>query len=425
MARLLLITLILFCAIALIFIPWITGIAYVLNSLLQPQYLWPWVFEGVPIFKITAALAILGSIITLTKRKLSSDIFKETQNYCIVAIWILMHLSHALSPFKSSPVSVPADIVLGTINSIIIMYFVLLPLCESEKALKYLCYTFISVGLYYIYWANNAYLSAEWYKFIGGRLEGPVGSPYADGNALSTLIVMTLPFITLLYFRLKNIFIKLFILSVIPLAWHAITLFSSRAALLASVITIILTAYVLKSKKLNIFMIASFFIFIIYQGSTVLERTTTTIENAKIQGEEPINPRILSWSVGLKLIPEYPLFGVGVQQFESASASHFPGESPHVAHNTFLNFAVNSGLTSGILYLVLIFIVFKRLLRFRNIEIEFSNIFHYVLASSSIGLIGFFICSMFLDLIIFEPFYILLILNLLSYRAIENSRSVV
>lgn len=419
MAQLLLYVLIIFTSASLLFAPWITGLAYVANSLMQPQYIWFWIFPGVPIFRITAGLAIIGLFFGLAQKQFNLGIYKNKQNLILLVIWVWMHLSHLLSPYNGSPASVSPDVVLGTINSILIMYFVLLPLCNSDKALKYLCYTSIMVGVYYVYWANSAYLNQEWHRFINNRLAGPVNSPYRDANVLSTLIVMCLPFITLLYFRLNKMIYKAAILLVLPLALHAMILFSSRAALLASVLLLLPLAYVIRSKAAILMMVMLFFIFIGYQGAMLTDRAASTVSENQVDEEKAINPRLISWEAGLKLIPEYPLFGAGVQMFEAATRNHFPGMTPHVAHNTFINFSANTGLLTGILFLSLIYIAWKRLKMARNLNIPLSDPLYYALASSSISLLGFFICSMFLDLIIYEPFYVVLIINLIAFNRLE------
>lgn len=409
-------------SLSLFFAPWIAGSAYVLNSLLQPQFIWTWIFEGVPIFKITAGIAIFASFITLAKDNLKFAAYKNSQSWMLLALWGLMHVSNYLSPFKSASASVSPEIVLSTINSIMVMYFVLLPLCKNRDAILWFCYIIVGVGLYYTYWANSAYLNQEWYKFENNRLTGPFNSPYQDGNALSVLLIISLPFILFLCFRVKGVFFKTLIVLALPLTWHALILFSSRAALLASIITLILSAYIIKSKKINILLGVSFCIFLVYQGSLILNRTTDTIENAKVQTEEPINPRLISWEAGLKLIPIYPFLGVGVQKFEAAVSTHFPGMTPHVAHNTFLNFAVNSGIVSGFIFLMLIYGAFKKLKYCRSHSIDFNDNFHYALVSSSVGLLGFFVCSIFLDLIVFEPFYILLLINIISWQGVKETK---
>jgi hypothetical protein len=424
MGRALLFLLIFASAASLLVAPWITGLAYVANSLLQPQYIWYWIFQDIPIFRITAGLAIIGLMFTLAQKKASLEIYKNKQNLMILVIWIWMHLSHFLSPYKGSPASVSPEVVLGAFNSILIMYFVLLPLFDGEKALKYLCYTFILVGVYYIYWANSAYLNQEWHRFINDRLTGPNHSPYGDGNVLSTLIVMCLPFIILLYFRVNTFIFKATILLIVPLAWHAMVLFGSRASLLASVLSLLPLAYVIRSKSANLLIGLSFLLFMGYQGALLVDRATSTVSENQEAAEKPINPRLVSWEAGLKLIPEYPLFGAGVQMFEAATRDHFPGMTPHVAHNTFINFAANTGLLTGLLFLGLIYIACKRLRYARKFNGSLNDVSYYALTSSSISLIGFFICSIFLDLIIYEPFYIMLIINLVSFNKMGESQAI-
>lgn len=423
MAQLLLYILIIITSASLLFAPWITGLAYVANSLLQPQYIWFWIFEGLPIYRITAGLAILALILGVVQKKIDLGIYKHKQNLIIFSIWILMHLSHLFSPYKGAPASVSPELVLDTLNSIMIMYFVLLPLCQSERALRYLCYVFIFVGAYYTYWANSAYLNQEWYRFINDRLTGPRGSPYRDANVLSTLIVMCLPFVTLLYFRTEKLIIKVAVLLAVPLAWHAMILFSSRAALLASIFTMLPLAYIIRSKKANVVIGLAFLLFLGYQGAMLVERASGTVETARVETDKPINPRLVSWEAGLRLIPKYPILGVGVQKFEAAAEYHFPGMTPHVAHNTFINFAANAGLLTGILFLALIITAWSRVRRARIQEISLKNHDYYALCASSTSLIGFFVCSIFLDLIIYEPLYMALIINLISSVRL-NVRSV-
>lgn len=422
MGRLLLLLLIVLTGLSLFFAPWLSGLAYVFNSLLQPQYLWPWIFDGIPIYKITAGLAILGLVFARLQGKVSLDIYKRPQNYMLIGIWIWMHLSHLLSSFPDASVSVSPRVVLDTMNSIFIMYFVLLPFFRAEKPLRYACYVFALVGVYYIYWSNSAYFTQQWHLFSNNRLNGPRSSPYSDGNVLSVLVLMTLPFLILIFPRIKSWMMKAIFGLVVIFAWHSLILFSSRAALLASVVMIVLISYIVRSRKVNLILGISFALFISYQGALVLNRATDTVEHASIEPEQPINPRIVSWTVGLKLIPEYPVFGAGVQKFEAASQAHFPGETPHVAHNTFLNFSVNSGVITGGLFLVLIFTVFRRFREMRATAYEALDFSSYVLLSSSISVLTFFVCSIFLDLVIFEPFYLMLMINLVAWERWIESR---
>ncbi|WP_349343067.1 O-antigen ligase family protein [Marinobacter sp. MMG032] len=420
MGKLIIYLLIFATGVSLFFAPWIAGIGYVLNSLLQPQYIWPWIFSGIPIFRITAALAILGLVFALVQKKASFSVYREHQNLMILCLWFWMHLSHLFSPFEGSPASVSPDVVLSTINSILIMYFVLVSLCRSESAIIYLCYIFVAIGVYYAYWANMAYINQEWYRFTNNRLNGPYRSPYQDGNVLSTLLVMCIPFIIFLYFRVKNFLLRTAIILTVPAVWHALVLFGSRGAFLASAITLLVSGYMISSRKIKVIIGVSFCCFMVYQGALLLDRAASTVAEDNVQTEGAINPRLISWEAGLKLIPEYPLFGVGVQMFEAAATSHFPGMTPHVAHNTFLNFSANTGLLTGLIFLALNYIAFRRLIRAKKIITSLADLSSFAVVASSISIIGFFVCSLFLDLIIFEPFYIAMIINILAYKRLEN-----
>lgn len=423
MGRLLLFLLIALTGMSILVLPWMSGIAYILNSLWQPQYIWFWVFQGVPIYKITAGMAIIALFSAVAQKKVDFKCYQNKQNFIVVLLWGWVHLSDAFSSFPDAVVSVSPDIVLGALDSIFIMYFVLLPLFDNGRGINFLCYAFLFVGGYYVYWSNSAYFSQEWFKFVNGRLVGPSGSPYEDGNVLSVLLVMCMPFIILFYFKLKYRMSRLVVLLYIPLSWHALVLLSSRAALLSAAVVLVAIAYVIRSKRANFVIVVSFMLFIAYQGALVMQRATDTIEIAEAYPEQPINPRLVSWEAGLRLIPKYPFLGAGVQKFEAATKAHFPGMTPHVAHNTFLNFSANTGLVAGFSFIALVYICIARLKLTRKWHYSLHDDDWYALLASSISMLGFFVCSLFLDLIIFEPFYVVLMLNLLSYRRVVNANS--
>jgi O-antigen ligase/polysaccharide polymerase Wzy-like membrane protein len=421
MGKVFLILLLMLTAASLLYAPWISGAAYFFNSLLQPQYLWSWIFEGIPIFTLTAGLAILGFAALTVKKELNWEALKSKQSLCLILIWIWMHLSNIFTPYPNAQSAVSPEVVLATLNSIVIMYFVLVGICNKEAPLIYFSYIFVAVGFYYLYWTNSAYISQSWHLFLNGRLRGPWGSPYKDENNMATLLVMCLPFILLSFFRFKNKFLKFVMLSAVPLTWHSLILVGSRGGLLATLVVIAGVAYIMKSKKFSVLIFFAFTTFMVYQGSLLLDRTTETFSSEKLEQEKPINPRLVSWSVAVDLIPMYPIFGVGVEKYQAASRAHFPGKTANVAHNTFLNFSANAGLLAGILFLIIVFSSVIKLRWIRNEEKKFDNPAFYALSASSLAILGFFICSIFLDLIIFEPFYLALVLNIVSWRFIQKS----
>lgn len=395
--------------------PWLTAAAYGLVSIVQPQYIWFWVLGDFPVFRVFAAFAILGLVVASLKKQANFSIYWQKQNVILVLLWIWLHLSDVFSPFPIYFAAVRADIVLNTLDSIMIMYLVVLPLVNTEKALMYLTYALVVAGLYYTYWCNKAYLDSAWYMFTNGRLDGPQRSPYRDGNVLSVLLVMSIPFITFYYFTAKHRLLKWGALLSLPFLFHALFLLGSRGALLSSGISLGLVAFFARSKQFSVALVLGFVAFLAYQGGAILNRTTSTVAQTSSSTNEPINPRLVSWEVGLKLIPEYPLLGAGVQRFQMASSYHFPGKSPHVAHNTFLQYAVDSGLPAGILFLSIAWVVFQRMRKIDRKTLDLNKPIHYCLVSSSIAYFGFFVCAVFLDLNIYEPIYYCLLINIIAW----------
>lgn len=420
MGKILLYGLLFFSAFLIFISPALAAIPYLANSLLQPQYIWRWVFEGIPIFKITAIYAILGALVLAAQGKIDWDLVKEKQNKYLIAILFLMHISHWLSPYEGVRVSVSPQIVLDTILSIFVMYFVLLVALSQKNIIKIFVLTFSICALYYVYWTNLAYFEQNWARFIQGRLAGPFRSPYRDGNVLSVLIVMFLPFVSLYAFVAKSKLLRFGSLLVIPFAWHSLVLMSSRAALLSSLITLLVVAFFLKSKKISIGIGLAFAVFLVYQGSLVLDRTTETISAAATEQERPVNPRLVSWSVGVDIAMEYPFLGAGVQMFEAAARDLYPGKTPHVAHNTFLNFSANTGLITGFLFLLILYSSIKRSIFHGLSDPDLRDPYFFALAASGSSLVGFLVCSVFLDLIIFEPFYVMLLINLAAHHFISK-----
>ncbi|QSP93523.1 O-antigen ligase family protein [Marinobacter salinisoli] len=407
-------------ALSLPLAPWVSAFIYFLNSIVQPQYVYPWTFPEIPVFKITAALSIIGLGISIISGKANFSLYKSKQSLAILGILILMHISHQLTPFPDEWASVPPTVVLDTINVIVIMYFVALPMFNSNKSILFLCFGFMFSGVFYILWANSAYFGQDWYLFRNGRLEGPVDGPYRDGNILSVLLVMSMPFFIFFALYKDNKWVTIGVVVIIIFLWHALVLFSSRGAFLATAVCLLSISYLIKSKIFSAMIFVSFLIFVVVQGATLIERTSETVDSAAVE-HEPIDPRILSWKVGLKIISLHPFIGVGVQKFEAASNAYFSGETSHVAHNTFLNFSVNSGLLSGFLFLLLVYWVIKRVWSVGRKEIHFRDPAYYALLSSSIAILGCFVCSIFLDLIIFEPLYLAFLINLVSWDRIKKN----
>lgn len=395
--------------------PWISALLYSTVSILQPHRIWHWAFDSFSIFTVSAAIAILAWGGKILQGNMNWSVYKSGQFKSVILILVIFYLSNALTPFSTYFSLVSGDLVVETLTTIVIMYTVVLGLIDSEKALKYFGFMYIFVVLYFTYWANDHYFSGNWTMFEHGRLLGLRRSPYRDGNVMSILLTAGLGFVMFGVTYFKNKIIKSALILSIPLIWHALILFASRGALLSAASVTLFFVFVMKSKTLNVLVLAGFAVMLVWQGAMLTSRTTSTVAQAQQEDvDEPLNPRLVSWGVGLDIALEYPLLGAGPQRFQYASRLLFPGRSPHVAHNTFFNFAANTGLIAGFLYLYFFFCSYKQY-RYVKERAEQSSILGYINLSCAAGLIGYFVGALFLDLIIFEPFYFLLVLITANY----------
>ncbi|PKG93002.1 O-antigen ligase [Paraglaciecola sp. MB-3u-78] len=398
--------------------------AYFLMSIMAPQFIWFWIFEGIPAFTVAAGTVIVVFMWQAFNKKLDFSIYRYKQNLFLVMFWIMFNLSDYFSPIGEFRTATSSELVLYVFNIIILMYFISLPLITTERALRVLALLFAGLILYYVYWSNTQYFEWNMRQFLNGRLMGPWQSPYRDENKFAMLFVTGMPFLLFGIFYFKSLIMRgLFGLGLLFL-WHSIILTGSRGALLAVAVATLASYLVIKSRIFGVLLVCGLIAAVIYQGGQLLIRTTDTMAAAESQPEEKLDPRLQSWDTGLGLIAKFPLLGVGVQRFQEATRIFYPGRPAYVAHNTFLNFAANSGLLNGIIYLSFYWLQFKRFRRIRKSETDPSSTMSYINNSTMVALTGFYAGSMFLDLVIYEPFYFLLMLGLLTEHIYNKQKSI-
>lgn len=66
----------LFALFTLTSLPWVSASLYTLFSVLQPQYVWFWAFDGFPAFKIYAGLAIVTWIVGAFRGTINFSVYK-------------------------------------------------------------------------------------------------------------------------------------------------------------------------------------------------------------------------------------------------------------------------------------------------------------------------------------------------------------
>lgn len=408
-----------------LFYPWIGVLAYYTLALMFPQSIWNWIFGDLRVSLYISIAAIIGFIGASLIGKIDLSILKNKQNLYIIVLWLAIIASYIFSPYgvnESTYKATNSRLILIHLNKVFLFYFVSILLIDSKQKYHFLIVVFLVTILLYIYWANDLYLSGYMGKMGLYRLNGP-GGIYGDENAFAMLFVMGIPFLYFMGDCYQNKFVKYLLWLAIPFAWHAIFLTGSRGGLIGiGVVTIFIT---LRSRRkiLGLAVLVALIVAFIWQGGAIMKERSATIlgseEEEKIEGSA--QGRLDAWDAGLKMMLDHPITGVGLGNFMPAFPDYFDKKA-RVAHNTVIQLASESGIVAGLMYLLLCLNVFLRYWRQKKI---FANDPFWTATNEAVmcSLLGFFVCSLFLNLATYETFYYLLILSIVQNRLISKEYS--
>lgn len=419
MGKLLLAALIFFTGFTALSKPWIGIVSYYLLSILGPQYIWWWNFEGLRVSLLVAVFTFSGVAFQLHNKNYDFKFLTSTQNFWLAVLWFCVSVSYLFGPYVDAFASsgLRPDQLFSLTNTIFLFYFCAVLELNDLRKLRYLVLIFVGSTIYLTYWSNDQYLAQNWNQFNMGRLAGPSsldgGSIYSDENAFAMLFVTGVPFIFYLGCELQRKWLRWLLWGTIPLAWHSVFLTGSRGGLIGLGTVVMLTVFLSNRKILAAPLLVVFFFFYQWQSGDVMRERSDTIAN--YEGENSAGDRLTAWQGGLKMIQMHPIMGVGLGSFVTALPLYHDSR-PMVAHNTFIQFAAESGLGAGAAYVAIVVLFFinsrkiRRWCREHDDVQEADQIGRYN-DSSTVSFAGMIVCSTFLSLNTCEIFFILLIFN--------------
>jgi len=401
--------------------PWVGILAYYTLSLMAPQNIWPWIFGEERYVLYISIATIISFSISMMRGKIDLSNLRDKNNLYLFVLFLCIIVSYAFSPYGHNEAP---DLVHNTnylfthFTKIFLFYFLSVLTIQKKRELHFAIIIIILVVIYYTYWANVQYLNRTMYNF-GLRLRGPgPGGIYSDENCLAMLFVVGISFLYFMGRGYKNKIVKIFLLSMIPLNMHAVFLTGSQGGLIGLVVVCFYIA-VRSKKKLYLAVVPIFLITVfLFQGGYLKERVYKSLSGNKATNlfeqkeKSTFEQRIDSWDAANSMILALPITGVGLGNFYRVYNEYSKTE-PHVTHNTFYQFSSETGIISGIMYLLLFYNTISSHFK-RNDSQAIINIssFHFAVRDSIIGgLVGFFVCSMFLNLASYEIFYLLLLIN--------------
>jgi O-antigen ligase len=405
----------LFCTNALValFYPWIgITVAYFI-TLLTPQTIWWWVFQGWrPSLWVTLP-TMAGFAIAVVARTLDYSGFNTRLNKSVLLLWACFTLSYYTGPYVDVVNAFrfydPA-FVFSNLQKTYLAYFIGALLISEQKRLKFFCIPILVTSAYMTYWANAQYFL--YHKF--GRLHGPITPDglgiYSDENNFAVLFIVGAPFLYYFGRYLGKSPWKWAVWAIIPFSWHAVFLTASRGALLGIMATLAILVLRLEKRAVGVAFVILFACAFAWQAGDVMRSRTATITGYK--EETSANSRIEAWEAATGMMLAHPLTGVGVASFGQAFPS-FSDKEPRIAHNTFFQIGGEWGVVAAATYLFLFFSSINRLRKNGNAMRKLNlrgddRLLYFLTEACLLALIGFFVCATFLSMQGYEVLYYLL-----------------
>jgi len=423
-----------------VFIPWLGVVVYYMVAVGQLAALFPHHF-GDSRFSLLVTLSLLiGLGLSTVTGQVNYWRLLNVPNALLAVLIVFVNVSVAYSgyiDFEYGGVkreAISAADMLSTFNKIMVIYYVSVLLIDTRFKLITLISCVAGVLAYYTFWANEAWVLKDYWRLgDNGRLNGPDGGIYYDENFLALVYVLVTPIFYYLSVGTSSRWIRYGLWIFIPASWHALFLTQSRGALLALAVVcgyIFLRSY---SRKASVALILCLIIAVVDQSGNMLNRVsgTVTVEESELErafiendddspftDEKVIDPRLNSWIVAGKMMKDFPVFGVGLGSFLKVYPAYSDAE-PHVAHNTFLQFATNSGIVAGLIYLYFLYMRLRASFRKSTLapgeEYPRGLPRDYLDDLLTSTFIGCYATGMFIDMMIIELMYFIFLIGTCKY----------
>ena len=249
----------------------------------------------------------------------------------------------------------------------------------------------------------------------GALLNQPYGHLY-DNNELALAIAMLIPICWHCRELVKRQWVKLVLSMTVLLSSAAVILSNSRGASLA-LGAVFLSVILQSRRKLPVLILVVLAIgptLYLVQGRYFARMATIK----DYQNEESAATRVELWQVAIEMWQDYPIFGVGFgnRNFAVMAGHYLKRPNLTVAHNSYLQMLVDSGIIAFILYCSLLFgsiIWLKRSARFLK---DRYPVLHHIPMALRVSLLGYAAGATFYSHQRYDLMYILLMTTAAWYQ---------
>ncbi|MGQ9610792.1 MAG: O-antigen ligase family protein [bacterium] len=392
---------IVFTIVAIIAEPYLGAMFYLLCLYARPMEIIP-ATKDMPVMKFLA-IGTLG--IWLLRMLIIRDrkFVKAPQNYLMIAFILVMAAS------MRTYVTGIVDVLTGDFFKIIVIYFLLINLVNTERRLYATIWILILSTLWLAIHSillSRGIVIGDVSLVEGSRVKS--SGIFSDPNDLAQAIVVAIPFIFNLFFYERLVMKKIILGAIGVVMLFAFLLTGSRGGFIGLAVVM----FLLIRRKTG--TIAGAFLSIVCLAGLLAFAPDYMIE--RLESASPYEGtgagRIEIWYEGWEMFLSNPILGVGMNNYAEYQSTH------HVAHNSFVHVAAELGLPGLIIWMGLLYFSFKALNETRKVyapEAEISKA--HVLSDSLIAsMIGFLSTAFFLSRQYSYLPYILIGLSVVGYQ---------
>jgi O-antigen ligase len=317
----------------------------------------------IPLEKIVGGIALIALISTLASGRMNKNFPLELK----LLVLLFVHLTIAI-PFAYWRGGAFGVVFGAVIKAVAVGLMVTLIVDTLEQLRRLLWVQAASLVV-------TTIMSIAIHRTEGGRLIGALGGVFENPNDLAINIAINFPLCVAfaLATRSKT---KVALWSVGLLAMLlGVVLTYSRSGLLATVMAIVICLWEFGVRGRRFFLIAGAFVLSIVGVGVILgtPHYMTRVESIFLGNIEGSQDRG-SWEARRELLVDsineavhHPVFGIGAGNFGAATKTW------RVSHNTYTEFAAEGGFPALALYLAILYLAFRNLIRIRSMSSYAEN----------------------------------------------------
>ena len=361
--------------------PIVGVITYMSLYFLAPSYAW-WANSisslGIRYYLVAASFLAVGMVLNWGSLKARGSHLHSLE-------WgLLLFLAIA---WLSVPLGVGGTeeswFLLDKMTKVVVFIFLMTHCVTSMDRYKAIRWLWVIGGLYLGYRSFNINPG----DFVDGRISGVGGPDFKGSSGLAAHLAMTLPFIGVTFLLDQRWRTRVICLVSAGFVVNALILMRTRGAFLGVLVGVLIAVMAVPKAYRNKILACLLLATIIGYNLTddLFLKRMSTINVEEQQTGRSTQVRLDIWKGSLDMLAAHPQ-GVGIGNFTNVIGDFAPGYSGRAAHNTFVRIYGDLGIHGLGIYLFILWLAARSLLRIRNLGRQYSYLQSAQLEAFALGL---------------------------------------